>query len=288
MNNNPNDTSVGVAALVNQQGSRLGLSDDSSSTIIGNLGGSVTPMCVFQPLNDDEAGSDDHRIIIFVFDGSGSMEDVIDTLVESVNDILIPGLCEQVLDAELVGGLRIGGIAFGTRVQHLWGGKVQPIRSLPKLRKDECFFNSATALHQAILDAVTMAVAQSLQLSSVTGTNPEVTIAVLSDGANNQLPREADRICKVLQELSRELFTTVFIGFETWERVDFRAIAQSLGFREIHDSKAQPGETKEDMRRRFRNLMGVFSKQMIARQSTSIVGAKQAPDGSTGFWVDPD
>lgn len=274
-----------LSQLISKHGADLGLDNDSSSTIIGNLGGSVTPMCTFTPLNEDEEESDDHKIILFAVDGSGSMGDVVNDVLDSFNDVIIPGLCAEVLDAGIVGGIRVGGISFSSGINHLWGGGVQPIKDVPSLTRSDYYSGGMTALHQAVLDLMTMGATQALQLSQITGTNPEVTLVCLSDGGNNQSPMDSGPIRDAMKALDPEIFTTVFIGFETnWGADDFQQIAEDLGFREIQEVKAKPGETVEEQKQRFRNCMGVFSQKLIQRASTSTVGITSGGDGSTGFW----
>lgn len=271
-----------IADLFNQQGAQLGLDPDSSSIIINNLNASTMPMCQGSPFTDDEEGTDDFRIIFFAVDGSSSMEEVENEVRDGFNNIIIPCLLGGALD--LVGGIRIGGLMFGSRVSPLWGGGFQPIQQLPKLGNDYST-SGMTCLHQGILDSLTAITAYSLQLANITGTMPEVTFAVLSDGANNQPPMDHGDVYNVLSKVSPEIFTTVFIGFETFEAVNFRAIAKALGFREIQDLKKQnPNETLAETQQRFRHMFKVFSQRLTKRVSSSMVGQTAEPDGSTGFF----
>lgn len=279
----PAKGSQDLSKLFRSSGGKLGLDDEASSTLIANLNGTVMPMCIGSPFDEDEQETDDFRLVMLVLDDSGSMHEVKDDMKVCVNDDVIPGLLEGA--KSVVGAIRYSGLAFGTTVRPLWGGGWQKLKDNPPKLGNEYRADGATALNQAVLDAVTAATAYALQVANTTGTHPEVTIAVLSDGANNQPPMDASAVKHVVDQLSPELFTTVFLGFETYERVDFRQVAASLGFRDVDESKAQPGESKEDQRRRFRHKMKVFSSQLVKRASQSRVGSGQsAPGSSTGFW----
>ena len=135
-----------------------------------------------------------------------------------------------------------------------------------------------------------MVTSQALQVADRTGTYPECVLTVLTDGANRQPPFDPNEVLKVTQTLHPELFTLVFITFETSERVDAEAVGRSLGFRDIISSKALPGETIAEQQKRFRNLMKVYSEALVKRVSTSRVGTstgKVDPTQSTGFFDTP-
>lgn len=274
-----------IASLFGKGASALGLNDESSSIIIANLNGGTVPLCGGSPFDEDEGASDDSRIIMLVVDRSPSMEGVEEEVRNGVNEILVPALLGGA--AQEVGILRMGGISFSCDRKPLWGNSgFVPIKDLPKL--DDTLYStrrgSGTALHQAILDGVTALTAYALDVRQKTGSNPECVLAVLSDGANNDTPHDEDPVYQVVSRLSPELFTTIFIGFETFERVDFRTIANALGFREVWDLKKQAGEDEDGLKRRFRHMMGVFSSQLVKRASSSMVGTKAAKGASTGFW----
>lgn len=275
--------SKSIASLFKKSGSQLGLDDQSSEILVQNLNASVMPLCVGSPFTAEEGETDDFRIIEFVLDCSGSMEGVEQELRAAFNDVVIPGLLGGAADQ--VGAIRIGGLKFNGQVSRLWQGGFLPVTQLPPLTAKEYKTSGSTALHKAVLDAVTDMTGFALQIAQKTGTNPECVLVCMSDGANNMPPDDTDGVFQVLSKLSPELVTTVFIGFETFENVDFRAVARALGFRDIAHSKADPGETKDDQRRRFRHLMKVFSGSLVSRTSSSMAGSKPAANGSTGFWT---
>lgn len=277
-----------LAGLFSGQGAQLGLDAQASSALISNLNATTVPMCIGDPFAAEELETDDFKLIYFALDASGSMDVVEQDLRDTFNEVIMPGLLGGA--ASQVGAIRYGGLKFNSSVSKLWGAGFQRLTtSFPKLSPAEYAASGSTALHQGVLDGITAVTAQALQIAKTTGTNPEITFAVLSDGANNCAPRDYDPVYQVLSKLDRELVTLVFYGFETGEQVNFAEIARNLGFRDIRESKAKPGESLDERRRRFRHDMKVFSQQLVKRASTSQVGKSQGSvgNGSTGFWDQP-
>ena len=210
-------------------------------------------------------------------------------LRDSFNDIIMPGLLGGA--ASQVGAIRYNGLKFGTTVTPLWkGGFKRLTKDFPRLTPTEYSTSGSTSLHKGVLDLVTMVTSQALQVADRTGTYPECVLVVLSDGKNRQPPFDAAEVLKVTETLHPELFTLVFISFETSEIVDAKEVARSLGFRDVLESKGKPGETPEQQQKRFRNVMKVFSEQLVKRVSVSRVGTssgKVDPNQSTGFFDQP-
>lgn len=263
---------------------QMGLTDESSTIIINNFNKSQLPLCQGSPFTEDEEETDDFRLFYFVIDASGSMNSVEDEVRDGFNNILIPGLMGGVLD--LVGSIRIAGLSFNNTVSKLWNGVFTPIQDLPKLGK-EYDTGGSTALYDAILDGITDLTGYASKIYDRTGTMPESEFVVISDGAENSSKnRDLERVSKIISSLSIELFTTVFIGFETGESVDFTSIAKDLGFREIMDLKLKPGENDEDIKKRFRKAVNVLSEASIKRGSQTNVGKTSLDSqGSTGFFT---
>lgn len=269
--------------LFANQGQGLGLDDESSSILISNLDATTTPMCLGSPFDEDEQEADDFRLIELIFDSSSSMENVEQDVRDGINEIIMPSLLEGATNQ--VGAIRYHGLTFGSAVSELWGSGWEKLASsVPSLTAQNYRANGATALHKAVLDGATALTSQALQVEDITGSYPECVLMVLSDGANNQAPHNASDVKKVLDKLSPELFTLVFIGFETWERVDFNQIARDLGFRDVLNLKRQPGESEADLRRKLRHLMKVFSSKLVGRVSSSQVGKSTGSTVSSGFW----
>lgn len=271
-----------IADLFKKSGGSIGLDDESSDIIIQNLNAGTIPMCVGSPFTAEEEETDQFKIILPIFDASGSMDDVEQILIDEFNETLVPALMEGAKN--IVGGIRMGGLVFGSDVRALWGGGFFPLADVPKLTRKEYRANGATSLYQAVLDGITGATAYALDIRNKTGTNPEVVVIVMSDGANNQFPYDPDDVYKITSKLSKELFTLVFAGFETFENVDFKDIAKAIGFPEVFEMKMAPGETTEDRKRRFRHMIGVMSSSLVGHVSKTVVRSNSQ---SGGFWQNP-
>ena len=288
----PQGTSVDLQKLFAGAQTSIGLTQPASSVLIRNLNATVTPMCMGGPLTADEQETDDFRLVFFVFDGSGSMADVENEFRDCVNEVLMPGILGGA--ASQVGAIRYNGVVFRGQVEPLWptnvGWKRLKDETL-KLTPTQYRAAGSTALHRGVLDAITAITAYAIQLANTTGTSPKCTIAVLSDGANNEPPLDAAQVRTAIQGLSPELFDLMFLGFQTGEPVNFRKIALDMGFRpdQIQDSRPNPGETPDEMRRRLRHAMQIFSASITGSVSRSKVGGPPSgtnpATGTSGVWT---
>lgn len=264
-----------VLDTFSQGASDIGLDKKSSDIIVANLNATTLPMCVGTPINEIE--TDDVTLIFFILDQSSSMKDVEQDLINGFNDILIPGLKGGSHD--IVSTIEIGGLVFNHNIQPMWGGGFQKLEDLPSLTKADYSTSGGTALHQAVLDALTAGSVRTTQIMNELGIPPKVMFVVLSDGANNCLPQDPADVKKVADSLSNEIFVKAFAGFETWESVDFKQIAQAIGFGKPFEMKKKVGEPEDEMRRRFRHLLGIMSSSLITQSKTKVT-----PGSSNTFW----
>ena len=271
--------------LVLAKGGSVGLKASSSSVIVANLNATTAPLCVGAAFDDDELSTDEFRLLYFLLDGSSSMEDVIAALRESMNEVVFPGLLGGA--AKEVGAIRFGGCVYASDVRPLWPGWRKLEKNFPRLTAAELSASGSTSLNKAVLDGVTALTTQALQVKAETGTHPECCLICVGDGANNQAPLDPRQVKMVMDDLDPRYFTLAFLGFETWEPVDFTSIAQGLGFRDIQAARANPGESIAEQQRRMRHMMKVFSQNLIQRVSSSRVGTSAAmtPASGTGFWA---
>ena len=263
-----------IADLFNtEEAQDLGIDSQSASLVVANLNATNLPMCVGAPI--EELESDDVIVIMFAIDCSGSMSGVADILIQEFNETLIEGLrgaSKASANAVVVGGLKFDGV-----IEPLWGGGFKKLEDLPLLTDTDYFTRGSTNLYQAQMDAITAATAYATQVLQDTGTPPKTIIVVLSDGADNHQAFSPADIKKVVDGLSRELVVPAFVGFETFERVNFADIASQTGFTEVMEIKMKKGETRDDVRRRFRHMIGVLSSSVIRQSQTAV-------DPSGGFW----
>lgn len=266
-----------VMDIFNEGASHIGLDDESSDILIANLNATNLPMCVGTPI--EEIDTDDVTIIFFILDQSPSMKPVEKELIDGFNEIVIPGL--KGASSSLVSTIEIGGLVFNERISAMWGGGFKKLEDLPKLTRSNYDTSSgyATALNQAILDGITVVSARAAEVMNELGVPPKVMLVVLSDGANNCPPQNADDVRRVAGQLSDEIFVKAFAGFETMERVNFKEVAEETGFNKPFEMKKKPGESDEDMQRRFRHFLGVMSSSLINQSKTQVT-----PNSSAAFW----
>ncbi len=257
----------------------IGLDDESSSIMIAILNATTQPMCVGRPI--DEIETDDVTLIFFIIDESPSMSPVEQELINGFNEILIPGLKGG--SSQVVSTIEVGGIAFTENIQPLWGGGFKKLDELPSLTKADynTMRGNLTALYQAVLDAFTAVSVRTTEIMQGIGIPPKVMLVVLSDGANNCPPYNPVDVKTVADSLSNEIFVKAFAGFETYEPVDFKEIADLIGFGKPFEMKKKPGESKEEMQRRFRHLLGIMSSSLVTQSKTQVT-----PDSSATFWQD--
>jgi hypothetical protein len=267
-----------VAALFNSpDAADLGISGKGSDILIANLNATTLPMCVGAPI--DSLESDDVTIIMFCIDASPSMEKVADLLIETFNEIMIDGL--KGAAKKTANSIVIGGLSFSTKITPMWGGGFIKLQDLPRLTKQDYdpSKGNATNLFKGQLDSLTAAGAYATQVLAETGTPPKVIVVGMSDGADNCRMVNPQDVLIMTQGLSRELWKLPMAIFETYERVDGRQIAQDTGF-DVFEFKKGPNETDDDIRRRFRHMIGTVSSSVISASQAKV----GTPAASQTFW----
>lgn len=266
-----------VAALFkSEDAADLGISGKGSDILITNLNATNLPMCVGTPV--DELESDDVTIIMLCIDASPSMEPVRDLLIETFNEVMIEGL--RGAARKTANSIVVGGLAFSTKIWSLWGGGFKKLDDLPQLSRSEydpCQ-GVATNLFQAQLDALTAAAKYATEVLAENGTPPKVIVLGLTDGADNIGQARPSDVLTVVNGLSKELWKVPMAVFETYEQVDGPEIAKNTGF-DVFKFERGSSESKEDVKRRFRHMIGTMS--------SSVISASQAQVGtaaSQSFW----
>lgn len=266
-----------VLDVFSQGASDIGLDKESSDIVVANLNETTLPMCVGTPIEEIE--TDDVILIFFVIDESPSMNPVESELIKGFNEILVPGLKGGASD--VVSTIEVGGIAFTETIRPLWSGGFTKLSDLPRLTKKDYNTNrgNLTALHQAVLDAFTAVSVRAAEIAEGLGIPPKVLVVILSDGANNCPPHDPIGVKTLVDSCSNEIFVKAFAGFETWEPVDFKEIAESIGFGKPFEMKKKSGESDKEMGRRFRHLLGIMSSSLVKQSKTQV-----SPTSSDNFW----
>jgi len=227
------------------------------------------------------------RVVMYVFDRSPSMEDVGDLLLEGCSEDLVPAIKEAREDDISV--LRIGGLSFSSDITQIWGNKsgnetiyFHKLDELPSLTKNEYDPEKGwgTALHAAILKAYAIALAYANQEKARTGQMPEIDIVILSDGANNDDPRDPGPVQQVITGSKKDLVRFVFFYFETdYGLKDPKGYGLELGFdgENIEAFMKKPGETAAERKSRFRRMMRVMSKVSASKGTSAVQAAAAVP-----------
>lgn len=230
------------------------------------------------------------RIVVNAFDRSPSMGPVADLLLGDFNEEYVPAIKDARGDD--ISALRIAGVTFSSDVTQIWekdmgpGNDPQyfhPLDQLPLLTKTE--YDPAegwgTALHEAILQAYTLALGHAQKVMQQSGIMPEIDVVVLSDGANNERPHDPDSVKSVVTGSKKGLVRFVFLYFETPGGMadPYGYAINELGFdpENVMIFAMKPGETDKERASRFRRMLRVMSK-ISASKHTSAVKASAAVD----------
>ncbi len=215
------------------------------------------------------------RIVFLVIDASPSMEPVADLLRDSFNKDFIPAV--QDARADDIAVLRIGGLAFSTKITPIWqsgGNGFHALDQLPKLTKAEYDPEQGwgTALHKAILTGTATAVSYAALLRAQMGIQPEVDVITFTDGANNEQPADPAEVRTVIVGGRSTLVRHTFLYFQT----DLGArnpqkIGLDLGYdgENISVFTKKPNESSESYASRFRRLMRVMSRVSASRGASA-------------------
>lgn len=129
-----------------------------------------------------------------------------------------------------------------------------------------------THLRDNIIAAVSILCGRAAEVMEQTGTPPKNILVVLSDGADRGSKASIAEVRKIVAALDPQMFSLGFIFFETWEDVDGKAMASELGFPGALDIKANPGETQEDLERRFRKAFALTSQSIVGKVQSLSTG----------------
>lgn len=254
--------------------------DDASSAVVLAAAQVVAPMIVGTDLADEEVMMGGGlRVVYFIIDRSPSMKPVAAALMKGFNQDFVPAVKNAREDD--ISALRIGGNTFSSDITPVWrgtdGSYFHSIDQLPPLTLSD--FNPAkgwgTALHQAILDGTATAISYAAKLQQDTGMDVDVDIIVLTDGENNEPPRDAAPVRQIITGRDRSRVRYVLFYFQTeYGNPNPEAYAtQDLGIdgEQVMAFLAAPGESAEDMARRFRRAVQVMSRVSAARNTSAVV-----------------
>jgi len=244
-----------LTKLIDDAQSMGGIGDAAHDIVVANLNTSAAALAACQGATQQDLGTDMATLVYFVIDKSGSMQevenDVRDSIMEAVHAL------SESKGAEVI---TLTVVTFDHNVYVCPAN--QPVESI----KDVPYrAGGQTALYDAIAVALTGAVGYEEQLLA-TGTTTKVYVVVFSDGADNssRYANEA-RVRTVVEDIlskRRENWVLVFIGFKTYEPVDYHAIARGAGFPTVHKIDLTQGEY--DRRHAIRQLFNEVSKSIIA------------------------
>jgi hypothetical protein len=254
---------------------------DASSAVVMAANQIAAPLVQGVTLTFDEtAMGGGLRVVFFVLDASPSMLPVAKALRDGFNNDFVPAVREAREDD--ISALRIGGVAFSSGAPTpIWhspdGSYFHPFDQLPPLttRDYDPDQGYGTALHRAIKEGSAQAFRYAAELQQQTGMDVDVDIVILTDGANNEAPRDPSEIRQMITGRDKTRVRYVFFYFQTdWGLDDPKDYAvRELGIdgEQVQSFMRVPGEDNASLAKRFRALMQVLSKVSAARNTSAVV-----------------
>ena len=247
------------------------MDDSTKSVAIANLNTSAMALAACQGVDPFELGASEATLVFYIVDRSGSMQDVTDevrrSLIESV---------EAMKETKQAAALTLTQINFNDWVEVVYANRPVEEITATDISYDAC---GSTALFEATLAALTGALAYEEQLLQA-GLSTKGIVVVFSDGADNSSPPNAlNGVRALATELrNRENWVLAFVGFRTYERVDYKTIAQEMGFPALLE--VELGADDYTRRHQIRQTFRLVSKSVI-RQSQTMVD----PNAAGGFFT---
>ncbi|HEU4914881.1 MAG TPA: hypothetical protein VFT16_05805 [Candidatus Saccharimonadales bacterium] len=254
---------------------------DASSAVVMAANQIAAPLVQGATLTADETVMGGGlRVVFFILDASPSMEDVADGLRNGFNNDFVPAV--RAAREDDISALRVGGTAFSSGApKPIWvasdGTHFHPFNQLPELTAKDYDPNRGwgTALHRAILDGTAQALKYVAELQLQTGMDVDVDIVILTDGANNEAPRDASQIYQMITGRDKTRVRYVFFYFQTdyglGDPKEYATDQLGIDGEQVQSFMAKPGETPQQRAARFRALMQVLSKVSAARNTSAVV-----------------
>lgn len=231
---------------------------DAASALVSNLDDTVLLGCV--GLSADELDSPDATLVSIVLDMSGSMAPHQKAVVDAYNQML-----RAFSGAKSSTAILASAWAFSDKPALL--SSYEPTPRKPPLCSAVYRPNGMTALHDAILGALTGLVAYGQRLWDE-GVPTKRILFVLSDGDDNASKATAPEVRSALAALARdEAYTLAYAGFGG----DQAGQAARLGFPNV----VSVGATDKDLRRLFGQLSQ--SVLRVSQGTGSLAGGFFAP-----------
>lgn len=243
-----------------------------SQILIANLNASAAALAAAQGASPLALNATEATITTLVVDESGSMADVADQVRQSLKDDFLKGMAKS----KQAQAMTLSLLTFNHQVMSRFAN--QPIEQINS-SQITYYPAGSTALYDAVMDGLTGAIKYQEDLLNA-GMNAKVILVVFSDGADNSSTRaRAGNIRQVIDKeilaSRRESWVLAFVGFKTFEPVDFRKIASGMGFQAILE--VDLAGTEEERQHRVRQVLQIVSRSSI-RQSQMTIDPNADPN----------
>lgn len=232
-----------------------------------------------KPLGEKETNQ---RIIMNIgIDVSGSTQELWGEMTDCFNSIMMRSFQQKVEEYRKV--LRIGAVVFSEKIVPIWNG-FEDIATVTgsngsKSRKLTIDIikqadNGKTALHQTMIQCLKYSATAANYLDSqreMPGNPAKIKICILTDGANNMDPLNAEAVRKITSTITnRRQIQLVLAYFKTEYGLsfdEFQVMTKNTGFDDEPYYFNQIGGNKEKRARNFRRFF-----EIVTGQTSSFIG----------------
>lgn len=243
-----------VKGLFNSSTDDGDLSNQASMLMINSLDGTNLAGCMGASVDDLE--TDDVTIVSILLDASLSMK-TFEAVVRDAYDKFIKSL----QGSKTAGSILVSNRTFATRQDILHGFK--KVEEITPIGKDYRATGGSTALYDCLIDALTGIKAYSKSLNQ-NGVRTKCIVCVFSDGDDNDSVKASAKEIKVISDdlLKSEMFYLVYVGYKQDPNMDFKPVADAVGFPNVLSIDATESE--------IRRTVDLVSKSIIRTSQTQI------------------
>lgn len=246
--------------MTNNPQQQIEATDGLSAQSVGILVNNLSPVTLAGAVGtsiDDLAG-DEVTLYVRVIDWSDSMSRFVSSLTGAANEQLQALRGSKAADSVLMSSL-----FFNSRSTLLHS--FLPLDRALVLDATNYIPGGSTALYDAVLDAITSAVAYTQNLRDA-GIRVKVVIVIMSDGEDNSSSHTVSAVRTVVEDLQRqEIYTLAFVAFG----YNGAGVASSMGIPVSNTLDASADDHG------IRMAFGETSKSVI-RASQSVIGTSKS------------
>lgn len=241
-----------------------GLDEQASQIMVENLDAVALAGC--QGTEIDLIPEDEVTLVSVIHDGSGSMYEARDVVVQSYE-----GLLDSLKGSKKAETILVSDWIFNDQANLVHD--YMPVDQVPGL-ENTYDPDGSTALYDTVLKGLSGIVAYGQQLRS-NGVRTKNVVVVFSDGGDNVSRVDSAEVRKVTKALlAQETFVLAYVGFTNYGMMDeaeVQRLADEIGFKDVIAVGTSPSEIRK----------------IFQQVSDSIIQVSQSVVQSGGFFAAP-